>query len=499
MRNRDTRCAIEWRGAKQGAARRTYGGTVAAPAGAVTAAAASFATAPAAAPPPAAAATALPSLPLDLTEAVEIFGLPRAVGPAGEELSPEREAAELLKVAAEVEHGLLVEYLYAAYSLRDRALAQPVLTIAIQEMGHLLTVQNLLLALGEEPYLARQDADPNPDRDPFDFVRAPFSRETLAKFVSAEAPAREHIADPVVAARTDAIAAEAAADGGAPVRRVGVLYAYLYWLFQSGDAPEGPWNPGTKFPFPTGRHVATLARREDELRDVQARPEDWRAGIDGVEILPAANRSEALNALFRIAAQGEGLENTPDSHFDLFFQLFESSFGTGGGGAPPSPQTFPVPTLRAGEVGRPTDDAARRWARLADLFYADLLLAIGDSLTLPGSVPAALSDRVALIEWAFEDMFALGSIGRVLRTLPLDPGQGADQACAALPFNLPDPALPAPGNGRPGWETRRVYVDEALALLGELEGLVTSTQRPTLIQLRGRLTSRRAPIDAHLM
>src|SRR5712692_6169936 len=60
----------------------------------------------------------------------------------------------LLHVGAEIEHALMVEYLYAAYSLggdqvpaahRDtvRSWRDSIITVAREEMGHLLTVQNL--------------------------------------------------------------------------------------------------------------------------------------------------------------------------------------------------------------------------------------------------------------------------------------------------------------------------------------------------------------------
>src|SRR5204863_2080786 len=71
--------------------------------------------------------------------------------------TPAEKAQFLLHAAAEVEHALLVQYLYAAYSLKkpgdvtdpaqQAALSQwprSLRGIAKEEMGHLLTVQNLL-------------------------------------------------------------------------------------------------------------------------------------------------------------------------------------------------------------------------------------------------------------------------------------------------------------------------------------------------------------------
>src|SRR4051794_23719153 len=78
--------------------------------------------------------------------------------------APIEKAEVLLHVAAEVEHALLVQYLYAAYSLRNdrdpeketdashltqlRDWRATIVEIAREEMGHLISVQNLLLLLG---------------------------------------------------------------------------------------------------------------------------------------------------------------------------------------------------------------------------------------------------------------------------------------------------------------------------------------------------------------
>src|SRR6188472_3311485 len=72
-------------------------------------------------------------------------------------------AVFLLQLAAEVEHALLVQYLYAAFSLDPSAAGvsgtafKDIFTTAQEEMGHLMTVQNVLLALGEAPSLCRED------------------------------------------------------------------------------------------------------------------------------------------------------------------------------------------------------------------------------------------------------------------------------------------------------------------------------------------------------
>src|SRR5205823_13396607 len=74
-------------------------------------------------------------------------------------LTPRDNAIFLLRIAAEIEHALLVQYLYAFFSLRTSGLTPEqeqlvaewqgaLFTIAQQEMAHLATVQNLLRFLG---------------------------------------------------------------------------------------------------------------------------------------------------------------------------------------------------------------------------------------------------------------------------------------------------------------------------------------------------------------
>ena len=101
-----------------------------------------------------------------LRAALEALGVPTVAG-----TTPLVEAQILLHAASEVEHALLVEYLYAAWSLGANSDARKIIDIAIQEMCHFLTVQNLILFTGASPSVQRTDQDPSPTLDPFAFTR----------------------------------------------------------------------------------------------------------------------------------------------------------------------------------------------------------------------------------------------------------------------------------------------------------------------------------------
>src|SRR5262245_59562189 len=95
----------------------------------------------------------------------------------------------LLHTTAEIEHSLLVQYLYAAYSLPDSGAPaswrEVVLKIAKEEMGHLLSVQNMLLALAAPLNFEREDY-PYRALYPFPFRLEPLSVGSLARYVLAE-------------------------------------------------------------------------------------------------------------------------------------------------------------------------------------------------------------------------------------------------------------------------------------------------------------------------
>src|SRR5438477_7366657 len=103
-------------------------------------------------------------------------------------LPPRDEVIFLLHIAAEVEHALMVQYLYAAYSLKPaaqvpedkqamaKAWRKTLLGIAREEMGHLITVQNLLRLIGAPITLEREDYPFRGDLYPFHFRLEPLSR-----------------------------------------------------------------------------------------------------------------------------------------------------------------------------------------------------------------------------------------------------------------------------------------------------------------------------------
>lgn len=126
-------------------------------------------------------------------------------------VGPREHLFHLLAEAAEIEHSLMCAYLFAAFSLRtgpDSGLhgaeadaverwRRAIVSVAIDEMVHLLLVANLSIALGGRPWFGRPNFPVPPGYFPSGVcVRlTPFDRETLDHFIFLERPDGEAVAD----------------------------------------------------------------------------------------------------------------------------------------------------------------------------------------------------------------------------------------------------------------------------------------------------------------
>jgi rubrerythrin len=80
---------------------------------------------------------------------------------------PRLELTRLLREAANIEHALMLQYLFAAFSVKDRYAdelaggpfdsSKTLMGVAVQEMHHFARVNELLVALRAQPNLDRQD------------------------------------------------------------------------------------------------------------------------------------------------------------------------------------------------------------------------------------------------------------------------------------------------------------------------------------------------------
>lgn len=121
------------------------------------------------------------------------------------------ELIDALIQASELEHGILLQYLFAAYSLKKRAdeglgprqqeavrrWEAALTAVARQEMAHLGCVCNLMSAIGGAPRMGRPNFPQPADRYyPFDFRLQAYGDEALYRFICFELPEGEPPPEP---------------------------------------------------------------------------------------------------------------------------------------------------------------------------------------------------------------------------------------------------------------------------------------------------------------
>jgi hypothetical protein len=416
-------------------------------------------------------------------------------------LAPRDEAVFLLHTAAEIEHALLVQYLYAAYSLKSedqikaddpergkhqdqvKKWRQTLLSIAKEEMGHLMTVQNLLLLIGAPLNFEREVMPFKSEFYPFHFRLEPLTKVSLAKYVLAERPEdpehkfltedqekdlREHAA---LGIREKGVR-EAVLAGETPVNRVGALYVKLYCLFASGNETN-PWVSCASVRQLLGEPVKHLGdddflAADSDIADYQA-PKDWdmkRLPRFHILVPPVSNRQEALQAIQAIGVQGEaggGTGENEPSHFHRFFEIYqdfpEAPGGTGGGTWQPSnpvtenPNTLVAPAGADGKKGNITDAQARGWAELFNLRYRILLNYLAHYLQSPAGSPArTFLDRTTQNRLVVE----MGTLTALADQLVAMRQGKKEKPLAGPPFELPF-TLSLPVRERDRWR-HHLYV-----------------------------------------
>jgi hypothetical protein len=316
--------------------------------------------------------------------------------------SPYLELTRLLREATEIEHALMLQYLYAAFSLKPDYAdiagngapgSTDLIGVAVQEMQHLATVNRLLAALGAAPNLLRQEFPYEPAIYPFEFSLEPLSRKSLAKYIYAEAP-------------SDIFRAAASPADGAFAATVMDLLG-----------------PGVRVNHIGSLYDAIIGRLEDVAateRGANLDVADW------------------LARLHHIKTEGE------EQHFLFFREVFEGShagFGkqTGVWHLPPTHDAYPSlplpvnPTAYVGHDGEIGDRTLLALSWLGDLHYWTMLFLLDLHFREP--------KREAFIDLARLQMLGpVLSLARHLPTLggamPFDvlnigsaPGSDAYQSC----------------------------------------------------------------------
>jgi hypothetical protein len=401
--------------------------------------------------------------------------LAAAPGPMHEpQLEPRDEAVFLLTAAAEIEHALVVQYLFAAYSLRVVSgepnfeellkIQSLILQIAREEMGHLITVQNLLHLVGGPLNFNREHSPYASEIYPFRFKLEPLTLDTLAKYVVAESPSplpdKFPEADRIIYEQITVRAQRS--NDGETVNHVGRVFQRLEQLF----AGEKGGVKNEDFRLDT---TAIQAKFKDWGFVPENAPLGERLIIETIEGVDVAEvRKAATRAIKDIGLQGEGFDipeagtGQSESHFERFFDIYkrlEPLAQAGGQLTWPvteNPNTTPEPSeapslmkmlemvVEAHESkGRITHPRSRAWAHLFNLRYRLLLaylshfLRLSQDLYVTQSGPAQgdRTERGLLLIWTFNEMRRLKKIAAKLVQLPRD--EQPSGVNAGPPFELP--------------------------------------------------------------
>jgi len=416
--------------------------------------------------------------------------------PRPRDFSPRQWLIYLLHEAAEIEHALMVQYLYAMFSLNDNAsgpsAADPATTvtasdwgsiirgIAVEEMGHLLTVQNALRFVGGPMSFARGDFPLPTEVYPFPFELEALTKDVLAKYVYAEMPAGD--IDPAFSPpeEIDEIKTRAqAASGGSGgfSNHVGILYASILDTLQDPVFADPAKNgfPKDSEPFEAVFNVGWSRLQGNQ--SIATQP----VKLKGARLLTITSLPELVAALDFIARQGEASDTTSlrQSHFGRFLDIYRAfpDSGAAGWNTPPSqpvasnPFTAPQPNTTT-----ITNPETLLWARLFDLRYRMLLALLAHTTAIPrvanpGDTVASPAVK-ALVARIFQVMsqasLNIGDLGRALTQMPL--GDPQAPARAGAPFTVPY-SLDVPDRDQERWQWHLDLLDCATGLIADLRGL----------------------------
>lgn len=323
-----------------------------------------------------------------------------------------RRLAALLTEAAELEHALMCQYLYAAFSMKRRPdegvtwqqlelmrqWEASILLIARQEMEHLGLVCNLLTAIGEAPWLTR----PNLPLAPRHYhLEVPsklerLTEETLVRFALFEIPDDE----------TDLSELGPGLD---PKRyqTIGELYDEISQLFDIlGEE---------LFIGPPGAELATTDVIPVPLRGISLPP---TARIYDVELVPVTDLKTAQEVIAQIVEEGEGSPGGSDgSHYQRVLEILKQFREQ----RAQDPAFDPARDVAPGKI---TDPRTKRVSELFDQAYNTLLLMLVRFFAHSDESP---DDLTGLQRAAFFPMMTtvMRPLGEVLTLLPTGTGHNA--------------------------------------------------------------------------
>ena len=411
----------------------------------------------------------------------------------------------LLQIDAEIEQGLMLQYLFSAYSIGGEQIPEKykekvlswqkiILGIAKEEMGHFVSVQNVLKVIGAPLNFGRESYPWDSPFYPFPFTLEKFSLRSLAKYVYAEAPCKWLESNDPIAKEILKSVDSTASDP----HTVGALFIVLLQLIKDPKIisdetfQAATYNYQAKFDE-WGRGYVGGERGSDSHSPYTKSPD--------VLVAPLLSRDDAFNALSEIAEQGEGLEtkDTTPSHFERFLYIykeyksilketngtFEPSRNVAtnpyvGTKAEPTDNALSKTAATALENNKITDPETTLWANLCDIRYRLLLNFLNHSFLLDNgnNNAGSFSPRGLIINSAFGEMYNLRSLATILVQSPIAKNSAI---MAGPPFTLPY-TFDLPFGEHNRW---RLHQDLLKASNNIIEGLKTYKNQIQIQYLNG--------------
>ena len=406
-------------------------------------------------------------------------------------------AIHLLHVAAEIEHSLMVQYLFAAYSMggpqaparlqtKIRRWQQIILGIAKEEMGHLMTVQNVLIGMGGPIHFERQEYPWESEFYPFQFSLKPLTLGSVAEYVLAESEIDWN------GELTSEIKDLANLSAQETVNHVGVLYKEIQDILarpERSDArpriEESTFQPQT---LPLQASWDTWGR--GYVRGQRGQEAGGLTGEEDEKLSPelllnrVVSRDSALFALRQVAQQGEALPGQAgeESHFERFLTVYTEIKRLSKGdqmliSRPVAHNPVTHKALKGWKgQGQPRlensyieNEVSRSWGHLFNLRYRMLLVNLAHSMhpIAPRLDQVPVVDRGIVINRTFAEMYNLRIIANGMLELPMRPGE--PEPVAGPPFELPY-TLDMPTRESNRW---RLQLDLLEAAQKAIDGLQT--------------------------
>jgi hypothetical protein len=385
--------------------------------------------------------------------------------------------------AAELEHGLMCEYLFAAFSLKDRAdegvsedqLAaierwrSTVLGVAAQEMLHLALTANMLTALGASPHLSRPNL-PQPARHYPASVRLallPFGEQALRHFMYLERPEGTDLDDAEGLAAVDEAVPIMNEEEIVPRLQDFATVGHLYRSIESGFSHlVEKFGPDRVFIGPPQAQIT-------------------QANFAWPQLVPVTDLASATVAIESIVEQGEGPRGDwRQAHFGRFRDVLDEFLALSQADPAFEPaRPVVAATVRPGERDPGglliTDPLTAKVADLSNVVYEVLLQML---YRLLSRIDESDSETATLADAAVGLMLdGVEPLGKLLTTLPVGPGTPG--MTAGAPFELfyePDYLLP---HRRAAWLMMSERLAEAAAL-----GAHLSDALPVLAPIAAALT-----------